>query len=51
MKNYIKKENFIDISDYFSNSTQPLFFKKNIHLTEYGHKVVAESIYEFLKNG
>jgi len=44
MKNFIKKENFIDISDYFANSTQPLYFKKDAHMTEYGHKVVAESM-------
>ena len=24
--------------------------KKDIHINEYGHKVIAESIYEFLKN-
>ena len=50
MKNFIKKENFIDISDYFANSTQYPYFKIDMHMTEHGHKVVAESIYEFLKN-
>ena len=49
MKNFIKKENFIDISDYYANSTQPLYFERDQHLTEYGHTAVAESIYDFLK--
>ena len=29
---------------------ESLYFKKDPHITEYGHKAVAESIYEFLKN-
>ena len=40
----MKNTNFIDLSNYLSNSDQDLFFNKDIHFTIYGHKKISEAL-------
>lgn len=43
-KEFIGDEKFIDISNYFSNPADKIYFNKDIHLTPYGHQLVAKAI-------
>ena len=43
-KEFIGKEKFIDLSNYFSNSNKKIYFEKDPHLSAYGHQLVAKAI-------
>ena len=43
-KEFLGKEKFIDLSNYFSKSIKKIYFEKDIHLTAHRHQLVAKTI-------
>lgn len=40
---------YIDVTDEFRKQSLPMYFKNDIHLTKYGHAVVANQLYEYFQ--